>query len=56
LACDVFFLGTAFRIPSQIPSSTPGMDGRFREIVGMASEYLGKNGNDICLVLSDVNL
>lgn len=43
-------------MPSQIPSSMPGMDGRFREMAGMASEYLGRNGSDICLIWSDVNL
>lgn len=50
LACDVFFFGTAFKMPSQITSSMSGMEGRFRDMAGMASEYLGRNGSDICLV------
>lgn len=56
LACDVFFFGTAFKMPSQIPSSMSGMEGRFRDMAGTASEYLGRNGSDICLMYSDVNL
>lgn len=56
LECDVFFLGTAFKMPSQIPSSMSGMDGRFREMAGTASEYLGRNGSDICLMYRNVNL
>jgi hypothetical protein len=56
LECDVFFLGTAFKMPSQMPSRIPGRDGRLREIAGMASEYLGKNGSDSCLMWSDASL
>lgn len=54
--CDVFFFGTALRIPSQIPSSSDGMDGRFRDIAGRAMAYFGRNGRDICLVHSDANV
>lgn len=56
LECDVFFFGTALRIPSHIPSSNDGMDGRFKDIAGRAMANLERKGRDICRVHNDVNL
>jgi hypothetical protein len=44
--CDVFFLGTALRIPSQIPSRISGIDGRSWKPAGMAAARDGKRGSD----------
>lgn len=56
LECDVFFFGTALRIPSHIPSSNDGMDGRFKDIAGRAMANFERKGSDICRVHNDANL
>lgn len=48
LECDVFFFGTALSIPSQMPSSRDGIEGRPSwNPAGMARERDGRKGSEI---------
>ena len=51
--CDVFFLGTAFRIDSQISSRMDGIDGRLSwKPTGTASVSDGRRGSESCRMCS----
>lgn len=52
--CDVFFLGTAFSIPSHIPSSISGILSDIAD--GIPSAKVGMNGIESCLEYRVVNL
>lgn len=55
--CEVFFLGTALSIDSQIPSRSDGSDGRFRCIeAGTANTIDGNAGRDSCRIKTEANL